>query len=117
MLVQTSFKWSCNLGNNYIVFVLRVTPLPTIRCFETCTKGPAVVITALYSSHQSPHRSVAGIATRLRTVYNQQILVRFQVGARDSSCLQSVQTGSQTHPSSYSMGPESSFPGNRAAGS
>ena len=104
-------KCSYNLGNNYIVFVPRVTSLPTVRCFETCASRPAVLITAIRSFHQSLHRSVGSMASRLGTVYIREILVRFLVGAR-SSCLRSVQTCSGNHPASYSMGI-----GSKAAGS
>jgi len=104
-------KCSYNLGNNYTVFVPIVTPPPTDRCFETCASRPAVLITAMRSFHQFLHRSVGGMATRLRTVYNRGILFRFPVGARDS-CLRSVLTCSGNHPASYSMGT-----GSKAAGS
>jgi hypothetical protein len=41
--------------------------------------------------------------------------VRFPAGARDSSLLHSVQTGSDAHPDSYTMGTEGSFPTGIAA--
>lgn len=104
-------KCSYNLGNNYIVFVPRVTSLPTVRCFETCASRPAVLIMAIRSFHRPLHISVGGMATTLRTVYNRGILVRIPGGAINS-CLRSVQTCYGNHPASYSMGI-----GSEAAGS
>jgi hypothetical protein len=40
--------------------------------------------------------------------------VRFPLGARDFSVLQSVQTGSGLHSASYPMGTEGSFPWDKA---